>query len=94
MRKTGGEKTKTNHTDNIQIFCFHFCRFLKVYYYAKSKEDDYNESGRRPALEELFLESLPMSRYDMMDGDEIHIDVSNQPQQRFKVAKNFNTSGR
>ncbi|XP_072027514.1 tubulin-specific chaperone cofactor E-like protein [Amphiura filiformis] len=50
--------------------------FLKLYYLPKSREDDGSE------LEELILETLPMSRYDMMDGDEIHIDVSQKPQRR------------
>ena len=27
------------------------------------------------AFDELFLDSLPMSRFDIMEGDEIHIDV-------------------
>ncbi|XP_071947966.1 tubulin-specific chaperone cofactor E-like protein [Antedon mediterranea] len=33
---------------------------------AAMEDDDY---------EELFLESLPLSRYNMVDGDEIHIDI-------------------
>lgn len=33
-----------------------------------------NEEGE-PAFDELFLDSLPMSRFDIMEGDEIHIDI-------------------
>ncbi|XP_046574618.1 uncharacterized protein LOC124282631 [Haliotis rubra] len=31
--------------------------------------------GELPDLEELFLDSLPMSRFDFLTGDEIHIDL-------------------
>ena len=30
------------------------------------------------AFDELFLDSLPMSRFDIMEGDEIHIDIDMQ----------------
>ena len=30
------------------------------------------------AFEEIFLDSLPMSRFDIMEGDEIHIDIDMQ----------------
>ncbi|XP_033123401.1 tubulin-specific chaperone cofactor E-like protein [Anneissia japonica] len=43
---------------------------MRLFHVSKNNqvvdEDDY---------EELFLESLPLSRYNMVDGDEIHIDI-------------------
>ncbi|XP_022088918.1 tubulin-specific chaperone cofactor E-like protein [Acanthaster planci] len=39
--------------------------------YHKTRDPDTDE----PVLDELFLDSLPMSRFDMKDGDEILIDL-------------------
>ena len=74
----------------------HHRRFLKVYYVAKNRDPD--RQGPPPDadgtfhLEELFLDNLPISRYDMMDGDEIHIDVQKEMQGRCRMGRSNNTT--
>ncbi|XP_077990075.1 tubulin-specific chaperone cofactor E-like protein isoform X1 [Glandiceps talaboti] len=43
---------------------------VRIFHLSKNMEEDDGE----PIFQELFLESLPVSRFDIMDGDEIHIE--------------------
>ncbi len=49
---------------------------MKIYHVPQNRDEDDFVSG----MQELVMETLPMSRYDMLDGDEIHIDVLSKPQ--------------
>nr|XP_006813020.1 PREDICTED: tubulin-specific chaperone cofactor E-like protein-like [Saccoglossus kowalevskii] len=45
-------------------------RHIRMFHMSKNVVDDNGE----PVFQELFLESLPMSRFDIMDGDEIYVE--------------------
>ena len=59
---------------------FHFNRVKTIRLYHHSCGPNHRDTGEpgEPALDELFLDSLPMSRFDILDGDEIHIDIDMQ----------------
>lgn len=50
-------------------------RSFRMYHYACGPDQMANEG----AFDELCLESLPMSRFDFLDGDEIHIEFIEEP---------------
>ena len=47
---------------------------LRLYHKSCGPNHRDNSDGE-PAFDELFLDSLPMSRFDILNGDEIHIDI-------------------
>ncbi|XP_078676569.1 tubulin-specific chaperone cofactor E-like protein isoform X2 [Branchiostoma floridae x Branchiostoma belcheri] len=67
---------RTNQTiGKLRDYCAHLVKqypgWVRLYHVAKSSWEDGSSE-----MQELFLESLPLSRYDVKDGDEILIDVS------------------
>ncbi|XP_078595836.1 tubulin-specific chaperone cofactor E-like protein [Branchiostoma floridae x Branchiostoma japonicum] len=67
---------RTNETiGKLKNYCARLVKqyppWVRLYHVAKSSWEDGTSE-----MQELFLDSLPLSRYDVKDGDEILIDVS------------------
>ncbi|XP_066283530.1 tubulin-specific chaperone cofactor E-like protein [Branchiostoma lanceolatum] len=91
---------RTNETiGKLKIYCARLVKqypgWIKLYLVAKSSWEDGTSE-----MQELFLDSLPLSRYDVKDGDEILIDVSKSagrdcrlnPSGSRKVTSRYNTA--